>query len=326
MLRRRTFLQLACLALLGTPALAQQTAPRRVGILASSTEHNFAPSVKVFRETLAAAGWVEGREVVLDVRYAGEQYARLPELAADLVRAKMDVRVTMGTPATLAAMRATTTIPIVMESLADAVSSGIVSNLAKPGGNVTGMSGFAPELTGKRLELIRDLLPRAERIAVMANRSNKASAAVIRTLEAAARRMRLRVLLIEVREPTDLAPAFETSRRERADALLLVADPLLFALMDRIVALAAQHRLPAVYEHRLFPEAGGLLSYGPLAQERFARMAVYVDRILRGAHPGDLPVEQPRTFELVLNLRTAAALGLTIPPSLRLRADQVIDP
>lgn len=229
MLARRSLLagMLAAFTAPLTVEAQQAGKPARIGTLASSTESNFAPSVKVFRETLAAAGWMEGRGVVLDARYAGEQYARLPDLAVELVRAKMDVLVTMGTPATLAAMRATKTIPIVMESLADAVSSGIVSNLAKPGGNVTGMSGFAPELTGKRLDLIRELLPRAERIAVMANRSNAASAAVIRTMEATAKRMRLRVLLLEVREPADLTAASHIISRERADALLLVADPLL---------------------------------------------------------------------------------------------------
>ena len=312
------------LVLLGPrPVLGQQV--RRVGVLASSTEENFAPSVQVFREALAAAGWLEGRNLTLDVRYAGVQYTNLPELAAEMVRAKADVIATLGTPATLAVMRATSSIPIVMESLADAVSSGIIANLARPGGNVTGVSGFAPELNGKRLELVRELVPRAERIAVMMNRSNAASARVIRATESAAQRMGFKVQLVDVRGVGELSSAFDTIVRSRCDAFLVVADPLLFSQTRRIVELAARHRLPAVYEHRLFPEAGGLLSYGPLAQERFARMAVYVDRILRGARPGDLPVEQPTTFELVLNARAAKALGLMIPPSLRARVDQVIE-
>jgi len=303
---------------------AQPPKPARVGVLASSTEANFEPSVRVFREALQAAGWVEGRNLTLDVRYPGEQYARLPELAAELVRLKVDVLASLGTPATLAAKRATTTIPIVMESLSDVVAIGLVVNLARPGGNITGMSGFAPELSGKRLELIREIFPRAERIAVLANRANPATAPVLRATESAGQQMRMKLRILDVRQPAELGAAFDTMRREHTDALVLVADPLLFSERPRIIQLAARHRLPAVYEMRLFPEAGGLLSYGPLSQERFQRMALYVDRILRGARPGELPVERPTTFELVINLNTAKALGVTIPQSLLLRADEVI--
>ena len=301
------------------------TKTARVGVLASSTEANFAPSVKLFRETLRTAGWVEGQNLTLEVRYAGERYARLAELAAELVRLKVDVIASLGTPATEAAKRATTTIPIVMESLADAVASGLVSNLARPGGNVTGMSGFAPELSGKRLELIREIRPSAARVAILANRANRATAPVIRSTEAAAQQMRIQLTVVDVAQPEALEGAFEAMVRARSDAFVVAADPLLFSNTQRIVELAARHRLPAVYEHRQFADAGGLLSYGPLAQERFARMAAYVDRILRGARPGDLPVEQPSTFELVLNLKAARNLGIEIPASLRLRADHVIE-
>jgi len=304
---------------------AQPAKPARVGVLASSTEANFAPSVKVFREALHAAGWVEGQNLTLDVRYPGEQYARLPELAAELVSLKVDVLASLGTPATLAAKRATRTIPIVMESLSDVVSTGLVSSLARPGGNVTGVSGFAPDLIGKRLELIREILPRAERITALANRANPVSASNLRAAESAAQQLGMKLRVLDVRQPSELGAAFETMRRERTDALVLVADPLLFSERPLITQLAARHRVPAVYETRLFPEAGGLLSYGPLPHERFQRMAVYVDRVLRGARPGDLPVERPITFELVLNLRAARALGLTMPPSLLQRADQVIE-
>jgi putative ABC transport system substrate-binding protein len=324
--RRR--LILVALATLGDPRVVRaQPATRtaRVGVLASSTEENFAPSVKVFRETLRTAGWVEGQNLTLEVRYAGERYARLPELAAELVRLKVDVIASLGSPATEAAKRATTTIPIVMESLADAVSTGLVSNLARPGGNVTGSSGFAPELSGKRLELIREIRPRAARIALLANLANPATAPVIRATESAAQQMRMQLSIVDVRQPGELNAAFDTITRARNDALVLAADPLLFSLHRRIIDLAARHRLPAVYETRLFAEAGGLLSYGPLTHERFVRIALYVDRILRGAQPGDLPVERPTTFELVLNLKTAKSLGLVVPPSLRLRADHVIE-
>jgi putative ABC transport system substrate-binding protein len=296
----------------------------RIGVLASSTEANFEPSVKVFREALHAAGWVEGRNVTVDVRYPGEQYARLPELAAELVMLKVDVLATLGTPATLAAKRATATIPIVMESLSDVVSIGLVPNLAQPGGNVTGVSGFAPELSGKRLELIREISPRADRIAVLANRANPVTGPILRATETAGQQIGMKLRVLDVRQPAELPAAFETMRREHMQALVLVADPLLFSERPLIVKLAARHRLPAIYETRLFPEAGGLLSYGPLPQERFQRMAVYVDRILRGARPGELPVEQPTKFELVINLKAAKALGLTIPQSVLGRADELI--
>jgi putative ABC transport system substrate-binding protein len=317
----------ALMLCLAPDAHAQPRKTARVGVLASSTEYNFGPNVKVFREALGVAGWVEGRNLTLHVRYAGEQYGRLPELATELVRLEVDVLVSLvslGTPATLAAKRTTTTIPIVMESLSDAVGTGLVPNLARPGGNLTGVSGFAPELSGKRLELIREMLPRAERIDVLTNRANPATAPVLRATESAAQKMRMKLHVFDLRLPAELGPAFETMDRERADALVPLADPLLFAERMTIIQLAARHRVPAVYETRRFAENGGLLSYGPLEQERFQRLAGYVDRILRGARPGDLPVEQPTTFELVVNLKTAGALGLTMPQSLLRRADEVI--
>ena len=324
MLAQSLMIAVALILSLASDTFAQPAKTARVAVLASSTEGNFGPSVKVFREALGAAGWVEGRNVTLHVRYAGEQYGRLPELATELVQLEVDVLVTLGTPATLAAQHATKTIPIVMETLSDAVGTGLVTNLARPGGNLTGVSGFASELSGKRLELIREMLPRAERIAVLANRANPATAPVLRATESAAQQMRMKLRVFDLRRAAELGPAFETMQRERADALVLVADPLLFAERRTIVQLAARHRVPAVYETRSFAENGGLLSYGPLEQERFRRMAWYVDRILRGARPGDLPIEQPTTFELVVNLKVAGALGLTMPPSLLRRADEVI--
>jgi putative ABC transport system substrate-binding protein len=320
------FAVLLSLALCLAPRIAAgQTSSKtqRVGILASSAETNFGPSAKVFREALQAAGWVEGQNLVLDVRYPSD-YAQLQKLATDLVRLKVDVIVSLGTPATLAAKRVTTTIPIVMESLSDVVATGLVPSLVRPGGNVTGVSGFAPELSGKRLELIREILPQAERIAVLTNRSNPVTGPVVHAIESAAQQMRMKLKIIDIHQRTEIAPAFETMRRERADALVIVADPALFTERPLIVQLAAQHKLPAIYEMRLFPEAGGLLSYGPLPQERFQRMAAYVDRILRGAKPGDLPIERPTTFELVVNLKASQSLGLTIPQSVLVRADEII--
>jgi len=323
---RRAFIGLAAGGLVAAPLLAEaQPAGKsaRVGVLASNAESNFGPSVKVFRQALQEAGWVEGKNLTLHVRYP-EQYAPLPRLATELVELKVDVLASLGTPATLAAKRATTTIPIVMESLSDVDTIGLVQNLNRPESNVTGVAGFAPELSGKRLELIRELLPGANRIGVLVNRTNPVSMPILQATESAGQLLGMKLHVVDVRKPADLRPAFETMRRERTDALVLIADPLIFTERPLILELAALHRIPAVYEYRLFPEEGGLLSYGPLTQERFQRMAVYVDRILRGARPGDLPIERPTKFELVINLKTAKALGLTIPPSLLARADQVI--
>lgn len=313
-------------AMLGAPLHAQVEPGKmaRVGVLASSSETNFGASVKAFREALRDAGWVEGRNLTLDVRYGDEEYARLPELAADLVRLKVDVIASMGTPATLAAKRATKTIPIVMESLSDVVSIGVVSNLTRPGGNISGVSGFAPQLTGKRLELIREIFPRAQRIAVLLNQANPITVPILRVTESAAKQLGMKLLVHDVRKPAELEAAFGAMKREHADAMVLIADPFLFTERPMIIELAARHSVPAIYEFRLFPEDGGLLSYGPFPQERFQRMALYVDRILRGTNPGDLPIEQPTKFELVINLQTARALGLTIPQSMLLRANEVI--
>jgi putative ABC transport system substrate-binding protein len=323
---RRTFLLGTGAALLAPQrAVAQSAKVARVGLLVSSREETFAPNVKVFLKRLRDLGWVEGQNLTIDSRYARDAYDRLPDLAVSLVKLDVDVIVALATPAIQAAKRATTTIPIVFETLGDAVSAGLVSSLAHPGGNVTGWSGFAPELSGKRLELIRELLPGATRVALLANPTNAATTAVLRTTRAAADQLRMKLLLADVHTPAGLNAAFETIARHRTEAFVLAADPMLFGQRRRIVELAARHRLPAVYEYRLFVELGGLLSYGPESSERFRSAAVYVDRILRGARPGDLPVEQPSTFELVLNLPTAQRLRLTIPPSVRLRADHAIE-
>jgi putative tryptophan/tyrosine transport system substrate-binding protein len=226
------------LTLLLTDAPGAQPRTARVGLLVSSSEANFGPNVTVIREALRRAGWVEGRNLTLDVRYLGEHYARLPELAAELVGRRPDVLVSRGTPATLAAKTATTTIPIVMESLSDVVSTGLVSSLARAGGNVTGVSGFTPELMGKRLELIREMVPRADEIAELVNRSNPVTASILRATEAAGRQIGMKLRVIDVRRPTELEAAFETMRRGHADALVLVADPMLFTERPSIIQLA----------------------------------------------------------------------------------------
>ncbi len=298
----------------------------RIGFLAPGGPgiDSWGASVETFRQALRELGWVDGQNLVIDVRYAEGRYDRLPDLAAELVALKPDVIFAGAVNSAQAAKRATTTIPIVMETLGDAVSTGLVTNLARPGGNITGVSGFAPELSAKRLELLREILPSAARVALLANLSNPGSPVIIRATESAARQMRVQIRVVDVRRPTELDNAFDTMARQRSEALVVVADPMIFGERRRIIELAARHRLPAVYEVRLFADDGGLLSYGPGSVERFQRAAVYVDRILKGAKPGDLPIEQPSKFELVVNLKTAKALGIRILPAFLLRADHVI--
>lgn len=322
---RRAVLATAVAALLGSRgADAQPARTVRVGVLASSTEAAFADNVEVFRRALHDLGWVHGRNLALEVRFA-DTYQRLPILAGELVGLNVDVIFAMGSPATRAAQQTTTAVPIVMETLGDAVSTGLVRNLARPGGNVTGISGFAPELTGKQLELIREILPHASRIALLANSANAATPIVIRAIEGVASRMGIQLHVVRVRQPAELDTAFETIAQSRVEALVVATDPLFSSQRQRIVDLAARHRVPAAYSSAVFAEVGGLLSYGQHTSERFRRAAAYVDRILKGAKPSELPVELPRTFELVLNLKTARALRLDLPSSVRFRATRLIE-
>ena len=315
------------LALLWAPLTAQSQPEKmaRVGILVAGPPTPEAAPHKAFRQGLSERGWIEGRNLALDFRWADNHYDRLPTLAAELVALKPDVIFAVAAPAIRAAAQTTSTIPIVIETLGDAASAGLVTDLARPGGNITGVSGFAPELMSKRLQLLREMLPRADRIGVLANLSNPTSPAVVRATEEAARQVPLQVHVEDVREANQLAGAFARLRRQRADALLVVSDPLLHDQSRQIIELAERHRLPAVYEQRLFTDAGGLLSYGPGRLDRFQRAAAYVDRILRGAKPAELPLERPTKFELVINLRTAKALRLAIPHAVLLQANDVIE-
>ncbi len=324
---RRALLLASLTGVINPRAVRAQQTPRvaRVGILGPTTAEAFAYGVDVFRERLRDRGWVEGQNLTIEVRFADARYERLSALAAELVDLSVDVIFAMSSPAINAAKRATTTVPIVIETLGDAISTGLVTNLARPGGNVTGVSGFAPELGGKRLELIRELLPKAVRIGFLTNPTNPATSTVIHATQTAARQMGLQLHAVDVRQPTELDAALETVVRARSEALLVGTDPMLFSQRERIVELAARHRLPAVYENRRLVDIGGLASYGPDQTERFRQAADYVDRILKGARPGDLPIQRPSTFELVVNLKTAKRIGLTIPPTLRLRADHVIE-
>jgi putative ABC transport system substrate-binding protein len=322
--RRDTVLALLALGTAPQLAIAQQAGTVwRVGYLAPGSGPN--AFVEAFREELRSLGYIEGRNLSIEYRYAAGKEERVPELAAELVRLKVDVIVTPATPTIAAAMRSTSTIPIVMIAPTDAVGSGLVASLARPGGNVTGMTYLSTDLAGKRLQLLREVLPKATRVAVLALKGGgSATELFLEKLRAAARQMGVTLIVRMENEAAALGDAFAAMRRERAQALIVELTPFTGENRKRIVELAAQHRLPTLIETSGFVREGGLMSYGPSLLEMFRRSAHYVDRIFKGAKPADLPVEQPTKFELVINMKTAKALGVTIPQSLLARADEVI--
>jgi len=278
-----------------------------------------------FRQGLRELGYVEGRTIALEVRSAEGKRERLPALAAELVRLEVDVIVTATVPGIRAVQQATKTIPIVMAVVVDPVATGFVASLARPGGNITGLSMMAPELAGKWLELLKEAVPRVSRVAVLRNPTNPGAALSLSETEVAARALGVRLQLLEVRTPEELDGAFGAAARDRAGALIVLPDPMFHTHRTRIADLAAKSRLPAIYYARDYVEAGGFMAYGANIADMYRRAAYFVDRILKGARPADLPVEQPTKFELVINLKTAKALGLTIPQSILIRADHVIE-
>jgi putative ABC transport system substrate-binding protein len=281
---------------------------------------------EAFRQGLRELGYVEGQNIALESRWAEGKYERYPALAADLVRVQVDVIVTVGGAATQAAQHATRTIPIVMSVVNDPVGSGLVPSLARPGGNVTGLTVMASDLVGKQLELLKEVVPKVSRVALLRNPDNPASAPQLREAEAAARALGVRLQTLEARDPQEIDSAFAAMTRERAGALVVLADAVFLNQRRQIAELAAERRLPAVYgsSAREHAEVGGLMAYSANLLDLERRAATYVHKILKGAKPADLPVEQPMKFELVLNLKTAQALGLTIPPIVLFRADEVI--
>ncbi len=327
--RRDTVLALLALGAASLAAEAQQAAKiARIGFLNTNLAAN--PHLReAFRQGLRDLGYVEGRNVVIEYRDAAGKPERYPALAAELVALKVDVIVTGGgTGAPLAAKQATRTLPIVFIAGADPVTDGLVSSLARPGGNVTGLSNLGPELVGKRLELLTQAIPGVTRIAVLwqpGGQGERTDKDMLKRADVAARALGVRLQVVEVRGLADVDRAFSDMTRARAGALTVLGSPMLFNERRRLVDLVAKSRLPAVYGPREFVDAGGLMAYGPNWPDMYRRAATYVDRILKGAKPGDLPVEQPTKFELVINLKTARALGLTIPPSVLRRADQVIE-
>jgi putative ABC transport system substrate-binding protein len=327
-MRRREFITLLGSAAAASPpfaARAQQSEKKyTVGILSAGGESTALSAA--FSDALRELGWVEGRNVVFEYRYAENRPERLPELAADLVRLKVDVIAAAGTLAPLAAKRATATIPIVMTAAGDPLGSGLVTSLARPGGNVTGMSLMAPDLGGKRLELLKDVLPRLSRVAVLWNAANPYSALVFKETQAGGQTLGIEVQSLEVRDPDDFDGTFEAVRRQHPEALITVEDPLTVGHRKRIADFAVAQQLPSLHGVREFAAAGGLMSYGASLADLFRRAAGYVDKILtRGAKPADLPVQQPTKFEFVINLKTARALGLRIPDKLVALADEVIE-
>jgi putative ABC transport system substrate-binding protein len=304
-------------------ALAQREERiRRIGYL--SLRAGPGPLDLQFLDALKALGHVEGRNLVIEYRWAADDEERLPALAAELVQANVDVIVTSATPAISAAMRATGTIPIVMQSAADPVGSGFVTNLARPGGNVSGMTILSTELAAKRLQLMRELVPNAKRASLLAVDNAFATPLLIRAVKSASEQLRLELVVQLVKTDDDLSRAFAAFDKAGAGALIVQTSPFIVVRRDRIVELAARHRLPAMYEIRSYVDAGGLVAYGPDGAELFRRSAGYVDKILNGARAGDLPIEQPTKYELAVNLKTARTLGLAIPGSFLARADAVI--
>ena len=297
----------------------------RVGFLITGSSQGVQPLLDAFRQGLRELGYVEGQSIAIEYRWAEGKYERLSDLAAELVRLKLDVIVAVATPAVQAAKQATKAIPIVMLSVGDPVASGFVASVARPGGNITGLANIASELVGKQLQLLREVVPTFSLVAVLWNPANPSNASQLREAETAARALGVRVQPLEAQGPSDIDRAFAAMTRERAGALLVLSDSMLIVQRERIADLAAKSRLPAMYGLRLHAEAGGLMAYGANLLDLVRLTATYVDKILKGAKPADLPVEQPTKFELVINLKTAKTLGLTIPQMLLQRADQVIE-
>ena len=326
---RRTFLGVLTGSLLPAPlAVEAQQGGKvwRIGLLSyAASDSGGAARWKAFREQLRELGYVEGQNVFFESRWGDAQVGRLRGLVAELIDAKVDILVTASSEAALAAKQATRSIPIVMATGGDPVKLGVVASLARPGGNITGVFSLSNDLAGKRLEFLKQLIPRVARVAFLRESDNRASALNLRDAESAARPLGLVVQSVGVRGPKELDAAFVAMKRARADAVIVLEATAFFPDRQRIADLALMHRLPMAAQAREYAGAGALISYGTDYLDLFRRAAMYVDKILKGAKPADLPVEQPTKFELIINLKTAKTLGLTIPPSLLQRADQVIE-
>ena len=322
-MRRRDLLLSATAVMAARAVRAQQKAMPVVGYLASATPEVNVPTLPAFLSGLRETGWVEGQNVAIEYRWAEDHYERLPALAADLVGRRVEVIVsTGGITGALAAKNATSTIPIVFVSGDDPVERGLVVSLARPGGNLTGVSFLTGELMPKRLELLSELVPDAKVVALLINPNNASAERVTREVQEAARRKRVQLRILSASTEREIDAVFAT---QLTGALVVSTDPYFYSRRRQLLALASSHAVPAIYERREFPAEGGLISYGPSFTATWRQLGIYTGKILKGAKPADLPVQQPTTFELVVNLKTAAALGLTVPPSILARADEVIE-
>ena len=302
----------------------QPTKVPRIGFLITGSQSSYSTRVDAFREGLRELGYIEGKHIAIEYRYAEGNEERLFPLAADLVRLNVEIIVVGGGNATLALKSATKTIPIVMTAVSDPVGSGLVASLARPGGNITGSSAINPDLSGKRLELLKETISRVTRVAVLSYRDNPAATVMLDETETAARLLGLKVQILEVSGASHLENAFDVAKKGRAEAINVLSSAFFTAQRKEIVELAARDRLPAMYVDGTYPDAGGLMSYGANTLSMYRRAAYYVDKILKGAKPADLPVEQPRKFEFIINLKAAKLIGLTIPSTVLSRADRVI--
>ena len=313
------------LGVTGAVVEAQQPSKiARIGYLSGGSLSNLQGRIEAFRQGLRALGYVEGKNIVIEWREADGNFDRVHELANELVRLKVDVIVSPGPAVTRPLKEATSTIPIVMAQDTDPVGSGFVASLAQPGGNVTGLATFAPEMAGKQLELLKEIVPRLSRVAVIGNSANPGDAQTLRETVLAAGSVEIYLRYLDVLDPKDIETVFRAAAKGRADAVLVFGNPILNAHRKQIVDLAGKHHLPATYARPEFIEAGGLMYYGTNYNDLFRRAATYVDKILKGAKPADLPVEQPIKFEFIVNLKAAKQIGLTIPPKVLARADKVI--
>jgi len=306
------------------PTEAQQpTKVLRIGYLTAGSLSAQSPRIEAFRQGLRELGYAEGKTLVIEYRRAEGKFDRLPALAAELVRLKVDVIVTGGAISTRGAKEATVSIPIVMAQDSDPVASGFVASLARPGGNITGLATLAPEISGKRLELLKEIVPRLSRVVVFGSSTEPANAQSLKETELAARALGVKLQHVDVLAPKDIETAFRAASKGRADAVLVLASSVANSQRTQIAELAVKNRLPAVYYQTEFVEDGGLMSYGVNFTDLFRRAATYVDKILKGAKPAELPVEQPMKFEFIINLKAAKQIGLTIPPNVLARADRV---
>jgi putative ABC transport system substrate-binding protein len=325
-MRRREFITLLGGVAVTWPLAANaQSKTPRIGFMGNSTAALEANLVDAFREGLREHGYEEGRNIVIEYRWADGKYERFPALVAELIAAKVEVIVTAGTPAALAMKKATTTVPLVMVAVGDPVGTGLVPSLARPGANLTGLSSVAPDLEGKRLQLLREVVPALSHVAMFINSLNPFHVSSMRQARAAAQTMGIKLQLHDIRKSEDLDDAFAAIRKERPDAVLILADRVFLHNRERMIDFTKEQRLPNVNAYKELVEVGGLMSYGPSYEDMHKRAAIYVDKILKGAKPADLPIEQPSKFTFIVNLKAAKALGVTVPSQLLGLADELID-